>query len=496
MSKPLPEDYKYTPKMIPDFMLNKARWVVCKHDKVPTNPVTGVRASGTNFCTAWSTYDICLDAVKKGKYVALGFIVTPDTNIVGIDIDDCIPMINAKGVIKVEGQEPRKASTYDWLQKYKDSVYMELSGSGKGIHAFIEGVKTTNSCKVQSSDGLENVEMYDRHFIIFTGNALNPNIAKLEPNQVAIDDMSNIINSFSPCATKKIAIDTDIELDWSRDDIENKIKNVLARIRASKEASNFENLYSKESLVKDASSSENAFVQILVRYTENAAIIDELYRRSKLFECCYNHRKAAGTDMDKWDNRGDYVVRTIKNAIVRKRNYYNENLKGTKMENNLTHEDLKASIASENRTFELKYSSKSIPKEEKTKGAGMNYTIVPSCLGLSDTRIGKVYIKGSDILEENENEKTLKVNGTIYTRVSSTITDITNVKAVKIVSLDGPNKAGYFDYLLEGASFNSKVPVPHSCKTAPNIKEIDGKVVGFVNIRVSQINAIARERSK
>ncbi|OPX90290.1 MAG: hypothetical protein A4E53_01176 [Pelotomaculum sp. PtaB.Bin104] len=114
-------------KQLPQWVVWKARRKNNgKVDKIPFDPKTGRAASTTNPET-WSTFDHTVEVSRNGGgYAGIGFVVTPDNKIVGVDLDDCHTAAGelepwAHGIIK------------------RLDSYTEISPSGKGIRVFLRG---------------------------------------------------------------------------------------------------------------------------------------------------------------------------------------------------------------------------------------------------------------------------------------------------------------------------------------------------------------------
>lgn len=76
----------------PDELVDLPQWVAWKREmrdgrwtKVPYNPATGRHASSVDPLT-WGTYDQALSAYRQGGYAGVGFVVTKDDPVVGIDL--------------------------------------------------------------------------------------------------------------------------------------------------------------------------------------------------------------------------------------------------------------------------------------------------------------------------------------------------------------------------------------------------------------------------
>lgn len=69
-------------KAVPDQRKGRIR-------KVPMNARTGQAASSTDSAT-WCSVEEALEGCKRFLYPGVGFVFTPETGLVGVDIDHCI----------------------------------------------------------------------------------------------------------------------------------------------------------------------------------------------------------------------------------------------------------------------------------------------------------------------------------------------------------------------------------------------------------------------
>lgn len=126
--------------------------------KIPINPVTNKGASSTDPNT-WVDFRT---AVKfADNYDGLGFFF--NNNYIGVDIDD-IPE-----EIKKFSQAPTDPNNLiNWLNGLTNHSYLEVSQSGKGIHAIVKGKYKLDKNR------RDNFEIYNNgRFFALTGNILN-----------------------------------------------------------------------------------------------------------------------------------------------------------------------------------------------------------------------------------------------------------------------------------------------------------------------------------
>ena len=137
MSEPTrPEYLKVHPEHIPDQLTTLPQWVTWravwrvdgagkgKWTKPPYQP-DGRPAKSTDPAT-WAEFGECLLAYQSGRFDGLGFVLTREAGIIGVDMDHCI---DADGNVA------------PWAQQAVDTLnsYVETSPSGDGLHIFLFG---------------------------------------------------------------------------------------------------------------------------------------------------------------------------------------------------------------------------------------------------------------------------------------------------------------------------------------------------------------------
>lgn len=123
-----------------------------KWSKAPRNPKTG-RMVGSNQPALFGTFEEAKKAYESGSYTGVGVLLTGN-GIVGIDIDDGKNLIKQKNGLK------------QWLINASQSdIYCELSPSGTGLRAFLNGCFDGGGKK---RDGLEIYQ--EERFLTVTGN--------------------------------------------------------------------------------------------------------------------------------------------------------------------------------------------------------------------------------------------------------------------------------------------------------------------------------------
>lgn len=154
-------DYEWKPK--------KSKW-----DKVPKRPGGG-NASVSNPST-WGTYDEAFTWQQSQGLTGIGYVLTEDDNIIGIDVDDC------RGA--------------DWFEPLIEDAetYAETSPSGEGARMFAIGEVKTDKCDAAG------VEIYTSgryltvtgHQMLGTPDDINPAPRTLKTLKTRVDEFKAI----------------------------------------------------------------------------------------------------------------------------------------------------------------------------------------------------------------------------------------------------------------------------------------------------------------
>jgi putative DNA primase/helicase len=94
-----------------------------KQTKIPYQP-NGAKAESDNPDT-WSTCETVVAAYQFGGFSGIGFVVTEDIGIVGVDLDHC--------------RNPETGIIEEWAQRIVDRLhsYTEITPSNEGLRIFI-----------------------------------------------------------------------------------------------------------------------------------------------------------------------------------------------------------------------------------------------------------------------------------------------------------------------------------------------------------------------
>jgi len=137
----------------PQWILWKAFWNGTKWDKIPVN-IQGIKISGKDPAN-WLTFERCRElAVFHG--LSMGFQFSVTTNIVGMDLDDCV--------------NPETGEIAPWAQAYIDyfGSYAEISPSGTGLHILM--IALCDHTGINAGQ----IELYSKErFFTVTGKAVH-----------------------------------------------------------------------------------------------------------------------------------------------------------------------------------------------------------------------------------------------------------------------------------------------------------------------------------
>lgn len=274
---------------IPEELQNTPQWVMWKliekngkHTKIPYT-INNTEAS-TDKPSTWSTYEEALSAYNTGKFTGIGFVFSKDDHFCGVDWDHI-----------------RDPETGEWDIEILEEIesfnsYAEISPSGEGAHVICMGeVPGDRRRKGQR-------EMYDSlRFFTITGNLLGDSPKTVSIAQKALNQVYMKIDPPEQPKSEQPPIPAEAP--------ELTDEQIIALCMGARNADKFEALYDGDLTPYggDHSRADQAFCNILAFYTNDAAQIDRVFRRSSLYR-------------PKWDEkRGKqkYGERTVAEAIKR-----------------------------------------------------------------------------------------------------------------------------------------------------------------------------------
>lgn len=262
-----------------------------KRTKIPVSYLGTKTGTNEIYVNTWGTFNDAKKAVSTNNYSGIGLILT--NSICGIDIDhkDLEDGV-AKDIINLM------------------NTYTEISPSGEGFHLLFtvdenklptyideKGKKRLNSKYYQKNSKLD-IECYisslTNRYFTFTGNTVN-NKPINERTEELIQFLNKYMQKNNPVQGEK------------QNNID--VQKIIEIIMKSKQAEKFTKLFYKGDLSNYKSHSEGdlALCSIISFYTQDFYLIDEIFKRSKLYR-------------EKW-NRLDYKENTINQAIKDKGTY-------------------------------------------------------------------------------------------------------------------------------------------------------------------------------
>lgn len=171
-----------------------------KPDKVPFSAITGQAASVSDSRT-WATFDQGVQAYNTKRYAGMGFVLTKDLNLVGIDLDYSI----------ADGK------AFPWAQEIiaRCASYSEISQSAKGLHILAYGQlpRRRKQAGIPISPGSQ-IEMYDNgRYLVMTGDVWPGAPTFIESRQEQIEALHAQYMGVSPKAAQYAGSPDDVTGD-------------------------------------------------------------------------------------------------------------------------------------------------------------------------------------------------------------------------------------------------------------------------------------------
>ena len=169
-----------TTEPIPESLTSLDQWICWREDKrdgKPTKvPIKPYRTSGAPHASAtdpttWRGFETAVSYHRNGdsRTDGVGFVFDPDTEIVGVDLDNC--------------RDPDTETIEEWATDIIDRLdsYTEVSPSGTGVHVLVQGELPPGRNR------RDDVEIYDRdRFFTVTGERVAETPADVVPRQDAL----------------------------------------------------------------------------------------------------------------------------------------------------------------------------------------------------------------------------------------------------------------------------------------------------------------------
>lgn len=268
-----------------------------------------MQASGTpaksNDPSTWSTFKDALSAwsAAKSSFDGLGFMFTPESGIVGVDVDNCVE-VDGNGDFRANRIATRVIELLD--------SYTELSPSGTGIHVLVKA-QIAEAVK----DAKSGIEIYrqGRYFTV-TGSIWSDFI----PVQERSEQVNRIIAGIRPDKGEGERKNNQQALSLTTDER-------LKKAFASANGGSIERLFYGDITEhdNDRSSADLALCSKLAFWSEGKGeVLDAMFRQSRLMRDKWNEKHAS-------DGR-TYGEMTISKALADCREFYDPSRRGGQVE--------------------------------------------------------------------------------------------------------------------------------------------------------------------
>jgi putative DNA primase/helicase len=289
--QPKPNALPVSPGAIPQALKVLSQWVVWRYEwkakdekwtKPPIIAKTGRHASSTTPRT-WTSFDAALQAYQNPQkdLDGIGFVVTEDTGLVGIDLDHC--------------REAETGELAPWAQAIvqRMATYTEVSPSGTGLRLWL---KATRPPKGQRKGFIE-VYSWGR-YLTSTGCHLDGTPTTIEPRQAELEAFeAEVFATPSPPVRPVVP-----PMNGTGPHLSDEA--ILEKATQAKNGPKFQRLFAGDTSGHgdDDSAADLALCDLLAFYTQDTDQMDRLFRRSELMR-------------EKWE-RADYRDATIAKALA------------------------------------------------------------------------------------------------------------------------------------------------------------------------------------
>ncbi len=265
------------PLNIPDELKRRRQFLLWRYEldkrgkwtKVPYHAKYTQRNAKSNDPTTWSSFEQAMEGYEKTPDIdGIGFVPSPDDDIVGIDLDHCIDDAGNKVPWALE------------IVKLMDS-YTEITPSGHGLRIFTRGKKPSTKCKKG------NIEVYEsHHYLSVTGHHLPSTPLEIQERQAQLDTFMDIYFSDRKDDDTPPVEVYNIGKSHLTDE------EILEKAPKATNGEKFSLLWSGDHAGHKSPSEARASLLWLVAFWSNRdpEVMDRLFRRSGLYD-------------DKWDSR-------------------------------------------------------------------------------------------------------------------------------------------------------------------------------------------------
>ena len=258
---------------MPEALKQHPRWMVWKAELQPTKEepekmgkvpymVNGKYRASFNDSKHWLSFEQAKAAYEKGGFDGVGVVINRNDRLVCVDLDDFEDMLHIPA------------------EKYNLTIYSytELSPSEKGLHVWIKGQKPLD-CGTNKN----GVEMYGNEtntFMTVTGFIYHQERKTINENQKLIDDIAN--KYLKDDTTSEPEAD-EPEADENKFTDEDILHAALQDPMTKKLFDGDFSDYKDETGRADQSKADFALCYDFAKFTKDAAQIERLFKKSKLY---------------------------------------------------------------------------------------------------------------------------------------------------------------------------------------------------------------------
>src|SRR6266536_4629527 len=282
---PRPVAVEVVPDGIPAALVNHDQWLGWRWERVNgkwTKPPLSLRTLGAGSSTDAQTLVGFSRAVttlagdrlcEEQNLDGLGFAITKENGITGVDLDDCV----------VDGAlHPAAAEIIDSL-----ASYAEISPSGKGVRIIVEGsLPEGTRNKTSSTPWGGALEVYDQgRYLTITGRPAVGTTGTVEPRQ---EQLEWLIDTYLPRREQTRAVPASNGHAFAYE--------VIDAIGRAKNAPKFQELF-EGGLAGKPSPSEavQALLHMLLFYTDDATVLDAIMRKSAIVDGKWDSKRGDST---------------------------------------------------------------------------------------------------------------------------------------------------------------------------------------------------------
>jgi len=259
-----PHALKVISENIPEQLKELPQWVVWRYVEKngkwtkPPFQVNGQHASSTDQKT-WNTFENVWAAYQSGEFDGIGFCLSLDSYLVGIDLDHCL----------TDGRPDALAESV--LADF-DGTYAEASPSGEGLRLFTMG-KLDNAVKTPA------IEMYSSgRYLTLTGR-------RLSAGSTIVPLQDQINKTYAAYAKPKAPAPAPPAVKPSSTEMKQSDQDLCAMISASRRGDTFQRLFAGDiSGYGSQSEADLAFASMLMWWSGNdTSMTDSIFRQSGLY---------------------------------------------------------------------------------------------------------------------------------------------------------------------------------------------------------------------